>query len=419
MTQHKSLAISLLLFFAVTICQMPSMIKSGFFSSFETEVLLSFIVLSVVIFAVYKIFHANSAVYTVSFMASLLFGNFAQLMLYFTCNMDSDRTLKSVMDFMIYTLASFVGALVIFNVLDKIKKYSFLCLGLFAAVSLAFLGLTLFFGDADNGTSSTSKGFQPAILMMFVMLYAFSGATAGSNDIIKRWIYLSFFWIMMGVLVAKHETGIPVMTFGACIVMYFMFNKSNKEKWFIIANIVISVVGFVVLMAKNKDLRNDTITKFTERTDVNDQWLMAKANIQASSLFGSSTYDVFVAEASTDYSLNNAVHYWGYFFGILVFILFFLMTISSYNDILNISNDNIISNMRKLAFCAVAVVIVYNILDNLCGSPVIGVQMLCFGTSRSMAVLSGLLMGTITADTKKMNISVIGFLEKAGIITSV
>lgn len=419
MTQHKSLVISLVLFFVATICQMPSMIKSGFISSFGTEVLLSFVVLSVLIFAVYRIFHVNSAVYTVSFMASLLFGNFAQLMLYFTCNMDTERTLKSVTDFMIYTLVSFVCALIIFAVLDKIKKYSLLCLGLFVAVSLAFLGLILFFGGANNGTSSTSNGFQPAILMMFVMLYAFSGAIAGNNGIIKRLIYLIFFWIMMGVLVTKHETGIPAMTFGACIVMYFIFNKSDKEKWFILVNIVVPVVCFVGLMAINKNLRNDTIAKFIERTGTNEHWLMAKANIQASALFGSSTYDVFVAEASTDYCLNNAIHYWGYFFGIFVFILFFFMTISSYNDILNISNDNIISNMRKLAFCAVAVIIVYNILDNLCGSPIIGVQMLCFGTSRSMAVLSGLLMGTITADTKKMKISVISFLEKAGIITSV
>lgn len=412
----KSLMIALVIFFAGAACQMPSIIKSGFLRSFDAEVIISFIALAAFIFVVFKIFRTESSAYTAAFTSSLLFANWSQLMLYYTCNQKTDDVRKKVIDFMIYVIAAIVTTWIIFIVLDKIKHYRNICLVIFAVIAVGVSLFILLFSGKNNNTSTTTSGFQPAILLMFFMLYAFAGSIAGNNGLFTRIIYLVLFWSMMVSLALKHEMGIPVMTYSACVMMYLLFNKSKKALWFIIANTLMPVTGFLAIMIINPSLRNDTIHKFTERTGNNEHWLMAKENLQASSFFGSESYDVFLAEASTDYSLNTDIHYWGFIFGMFVLVLFFIMSLSVYKNILSISNDNIISNVRKLAYCAICIIVVYNILDNICGFPIVGVQLVCSGVSKNMAILSGLLMGSVIADPQKMKHSVFSLLEKTDII---
>lgn len=413
----RLLMTALAFFFSATVCQMPSMLKSGFLGNFGAEVITSFIVLAAFIFIVFKIFKTESSVYAAVFTSVLLFANWSQLMLYYTCNCETDNVLKKVISFMIYVIAVIIATWAAFLVLNRIKHYRNICLVLFSVIAVGISLFVILFSGTNNNTSTTTSGFQPAILLMFLMLYAFAGAVAGNNEFFTRIIYIGLFWFIMASLTVKHEMGIPVMTYSACAMMYIFFNKSKKELWFIIVNTIIPAAGFSAIMIISPSIRKDTLRKLIERTGDNEHWLMAKANLQASSLFGSESYDVFLAEASTDYSLNTDIHYWGFIFGILVLVLFFIMSLSIYKNILNISNDNILSNVRKLAYCAVCVITVYNILDNICGFPIIGVQLICSGVSRNMAILSGLLMGSIIADPQKMKSSVFSFLEKTGIIT--
>lgn len=318
---------------------------------------------------------------------------------------------------MIYVIFSLVATFVLFMFLNKIKQFRNLCLVLFSVVAVGMSMFIILFSGTDSNTSTTTSGVQPAILMMFFMLYAFSGAIAGNNGLITKIIYLCLFCGMMGSLVLKHEFGVPFTTFVACVITYFFFNKS-KEIWFIIANIILPIAGIIVIMIAKPALREDTMRKIITRFSENDQWKFAKMNIQTSSLFGSEKYDVYLPASSSDYAMNVDCHYWGYIWMSVMILSFFIMSINVYKDIMRNSNDNIISNIRKLAYSAIFINVIYNILDNVCGAPVIGVQMLGCGISGSIALLTGLLFGSVIADPQKMKASILVFLEKYGIITA-
>lgn len=412
---ENKMTTALIIFAVGALCELPSMIKSGFLGRFGAEVLLSFVLLTAFVAVCFKIFGTKSSAYTASFVSLLLFGNWSQLMLYYTCGLESDEIFGRVTDFMTYSAVSVVGAWVLFIILDKIRHSKKICLVLFSAVSVGISAFALM-TSGERSTSSTAGGFQPAILMMFVMLYAFSGATAGNHDTFTKIIYLGLFWLMCGSLAWKHEFGIPVMCCASCGLMYIFFNKSKKERRFIIANVLIPVVGLTAAMIKNPSLRTDTINKINERiNETNFHWLTAQKNLSTSSLFGCHSYVVYLPEASTDYSLNTDVHYWGYIWLAVVVISFFFMTFSVYKDIMQ-KGDNVTANMRKLCYSAVCIILVYNILDNICGFPVVGVQNVFSGVSKSMGILSGLLAGSIMAEPANIKESFIAFLERTKLI---
>ncbi|MDE5763632.1 MAG: hypothetical protein K2I00_01525 [Ruminococcus sp.] len=416
---RRTLIIAVAFFIAAATCQMFSMVKSSFLSVFSAEVSVSFLVMLAFIYGIFKFFRSESAMYTASFISVILFANWSQLMLHYTCNSDkTDDILKKVINFMLYAAFSMLSICVIFMILDKIKRFRKLCLGIFSVVAVGMSMLVLIFSAKDSNTSTTASGFQPAILIMFLMLYAFSGAMAGNNGIFAKFIYIALFWGMMIILFLKHESGIPVMTCAACMITYIFFNKSAKEPWFIIFNIAVAVIGFAAIIIASPAIRKDIIVKFSTRVDDNEHWRIAEANLQASSLFGSESYDVCLNEASSDYALNVNVHYFGYIWLALMMLSFFIMSISIYRDVLSNSNDNIISNLRKLAYIAICVNVIYNISDNICGAPVVGVQMIGCGISRSIALLTGLLIGSVIADSQKMKLSIVSFLEKTGVITA-
>lgn len=416
---NRNFIIAVCFFCVAGMCQMFSMVKSSFFSAFAGEIFVSFIAFLTFICIVYRVFRTQSAVYTASFSSILLFANWSQLMLHYTCNSDeTENILNKVTDFTLYVIAAMIAVAVMFVVINRIKRFRKLCLILFSIVVAGISMFTILFSADDSNTSTTRSGFQPAIIMMFLMLYAFSCAMAGNHRFITRIIYLVLFWGMMGLLVLKHETGVPAMTYAACIVTYIFFTDSKKERWFTLANTVILAILLLIVMIVRTDVRTDTIKKISERFSENEHWLMAEENLRTSSLFGSESYDVFLNEASSDYALNVNVHYWGYIWLALMILSFFFMSINVYKNILNNSNDNIISNLRKLTYIAIFINVIYNISDNICGTPVIGVQMIGCGISRSMALLTGLLIGSVITDTNKIESSALALLEKTGIITT-
>ena len=417
---NKNLLITaLFIFFADVICQMPSMIKSGFLMNFSKEIILSCITLVAFIFVVFKIFNTKASLYTATFTSVLLFANWAQLLLFYACNsQETDDVMKKVISFTIIVLVTIIATCFAFVILNEMKKYKNVCFIIFSIIAIGTSLFILLFSGANSNTSATKSGFQPAIIAMFFILYAFAGSTSGNFNLPTRIAHLVIFWILMSSMVIKHEMGIPVMSYIACMIMYFFFNKSKKELWFILTNIIIPIVGLGFIMIISPSIRTDTINKlFSRIMSENEHWYAALANLKASSLFGSENYDVFLAEASTDYSLNNAIHYWGFLYGVVAFIAFVIMSISFYKEVISTSNDNIVSNLKKLSYCAIFIITVYNILDNISGFPIIGLQLICSGTSKTMAILSGLLMGSIIADPLKIKNLMLSALEKTGIIS--
>ena len=416
---NKPAVTAAVIFFMAALCQMPSMVKSGFLSRFGTEIFSSFAALTAFIFIAFRLLRTKSSAYTASFISVLLFGNWSQLMLYYTSNCDSMDIVKSVEYFMGIVLGSAVISWLFFIVMHKTRRSMDIIRHiLFSLAAVGTSAFVLVFSGGGRNTSSTAGGFQPAILMMFLMLCAFAGETAINHKFWEKALYFVLFWLMTGSLAVRHEFGIPVMCCAACIFMYFFLNrsKSKKELPLILANITAPVIGLSAAMILDSSLRNDTLGKFNERIGDNHQWLTAKANLSASSLFGSETYDIYLPEASTDYSLNLNVHYWGFIWLALLIFAFFMMTVSVYGNIMHNDNDNFAANVKKMAYSAVCIIVVYNILDNICGFPVVGVQNICCGTSKSMAVLSGLLTGCAMAEPVKIRESVCAFLEKKKII---
>ena len=414
---NKPAVTAAVIFFMAALCQMPSMVKSGFFSKFGTEVLLSFAVLIIFIFISFRLLRTKSSAYTASFMSVLLFGNWSQLMLYYTSNCDSIDIVKSVEYFMGIVLGSAVVSWLFFVIMHKARRSKDIIRHiLFSLAAVGTSAFVILFSGGGRNTSSTAGGFQPAILMFFLMVCAFAGSLAINHKFWEKALYFVLFWLMTGSLAVRHEFGIPVMCCAACIFMYFFLNRSKKELLLILANIIAPVIGLSAAMILDSSLRDDTLGKLHERIGDNHQWLTAKANLSASSLFGSETYDIYLPEASTDYSLNTDIHYWGFIWLALLIFAFFMMTVSVYGNIMHNDNDNFAANIKKLAYSAVCIIVVYNILDNICGFPVIGVQNICCGTSKSMAILSGLLAGCAMAEPVKIKESVCAFLEKKKII---
>ena len=414
---NKPAVTAAVIFFMAALCQMPSMVKSGFFSKFGTEVLLSFAVLTIFIFISFRLLRTKSSAYTASFMSVLLFGNWSQLMLYYTSNCDSRDIVKSVEYFMGIVLGSAVVSWLFFVIMHKARRSKDIIRHiLFSLAAVGTSAFVILFSGGGRNTSSTAGGFQPAILMMFLIICAFAGETAINHKFWEKALYFVLFWLMTGSLAVRHEFGIPVMCCAACMFMYLFLNRSKKGRLLILANIIAPVIGLSAAMILDSSLRDDTLGKLQERIGDNHQWLTAKANLSASSLFGSETYDIYLPEASTDYSLNTDIHYWGFIWLALLIFAFFMMTVSVYGNIMHNDNDNFAANIKKLAYSAVCIIVVYNILDNICGFPVIGVQNICCGTSKSMAILSGLLAGCAMAEPVKIKESVCAFLEKKKII---
>ena len=414
---NKPAVTAAVIFFMAALCQMPSMVKSGFFSKFGTEVLLSFAVLIIFIFISFRLLRTKSSAYTASFMSVLLFGNWSQLMLYYTSNCDSIDIVKSVEYFMGIVLGSAVVSWLFFVIMHKARRSKDIIRHiLFSLAAVGTSAFVILFSGGGRNTSSTTGGFQPAILMFFLMVCAFAGSLAINHKFWEKALYFVLFWLMTGSLAVRHEFGIPVMCCAACMFMYFFLNRSKKGRLLILANIIAPVIGLSAAMILDSSLRDDTLGKLHERIGDNHQWLTAKANLSASSLFGSETYDIYLPEASTDYSLNTDIHYWGFIWLALLIFAFFMMTVSVYGNIMHNDNDNFAANIKKLAYSAVCIIVVYNILDNICGFPVIGVQNICCGTSKSMAILSGLLAGCAMAEPVKIKESVCAFLEKKKII---
>lgn len=407
--KEYALMIASIIYFLSFCCELPTFIKSVFFAHHGETILSSFIICYIAILLVYRIFKSHTAVYAVTVSAVLTMANWSQIILYYSCNMQYTTILKRCAMFSVYATVSVFMIIIILTMLHKLRNKHWLLTSIFAFISIAF-SLIIAISKNNSNTSNLSIGnveIQPAIIMLYILLYGLSGYMSRVNTVIQRGIYFICFFGMTGLLVINHELGIPFFCIIAFIIMFFFLSSAFKPKTLVLPLGIMEIAGVIIMICKD-DLRMDTFMKLTERSATNEHTAKAINNLKLSSWFGTPSYDIYLPEASSDFALNNNVHYWGYLWLVLFMLIFFVFFFTYWFEFTRSDGTSMINNLKKLSFTAFSVITIYNLLDNICNFPIIGVQLMWSGKSLSIACLSGLFLGTALFEEKKvMNLRIL------------
>lgn len=409
MNNSKKLTIPVVMFLIAVFLECPSLIQSRYFFEIGSRYILSVVALLLFIVFIRCITRSEAAEYFASSVSILMLGNWSQPLLYFSCDIktaeDAEQENTSLYAemladrieiFAFIAIASVVSVWLAMAVIEKIYKKQWIPAVLCTIVCIGLSGITLLFSDKESNTS-TVGGIQPAIVMMFLLLYCFASFLSKETNIAQKIIYIGCFTVMMAVLIYKHETGIPLICYAGCLLMYMLLFPVPDFRLFI-SLITVPAVAVSVLMAVVPGLFEDTLQKLTSRTDLanTDQTKLARQNLEYAGLFGSYTFDSPLSEASTDFSINTSIHFFGFFWAGIFLVVFLAGCYKKINELSGNSEYGLISNLKSLCFITFCIIIGYNLLVNLGIAPIIGVQAIFCGRSLSIAILSGLLYGAIT-----------------------
>ena len=179
--------------------------------------------------------------------------------------------------------------------------------------------------------------------------------------------------------------------------MYMLLYPIPKLRLFL-SFIVVPAVAVAALMIVVPGLGADTLQKLEERTNLENtyQTILAKQNLKHAGLFGSYTFDCSLSEASTDFSINTSIHFFGILWAVIFLVTFLIGCYKKINELSENNGYGLIVNLKSLSFVTFCLIIGYNLLVNLGIAPVVGVQAIFCGRSLSIAILSGLLFGAVT-----------------------
>lgn len=400
LVKNHPVFISTIIYMYALFCQSFTLVKSHLLSEMKAEILVSAVLCYIFIVFTWYLFNSYASVYITTMASVLVMANWSQVMLHYSCNSDYTGAKESCIIFGIAIVACCAVAWGVFRFLNKFRnKRKTLTFGTFI-VTLLFVGLIWMFSGTDATSTVYIHGFsfQPAIIMMFLMLFSFAGVICNTYNLIERSVFFICFVVMIGVLLLKHEFGIPLLCIAGCGITY-MFLYPRPKKWFIIFSIVIIalILGFVLV--KYPDLRTDTVTKFTSRIHNNEHTETALLRLKTTTETGTIKYE-YLPQSSTDFALNTNVFYWGYNWLYTFMLIFSLGCYTLWWEYTRPGGGTkIILNMQKLSLVALFCVIGYNILCNVAGFPIVGVQALFTGKSISIACLSGLMLGAVTYST--------------------
>lgn len=409
MNKKKSLPV--VMFLTAVLLECPSLIRSGYFIEISGKYFLSALAYLLFIILVHKLTRSDSAEYLASAVSVLMLGNWSQPLLYFACGiktakdarregtaLHADMLAERIELFAVIAIVSVVAVWFAMAIIEKLDKNQWIPTILCTFVCIGLSGVMLVFSDKESNTS-TVGGIQPAIVMMFLMLYCFAVFLSKEANVVRKIIHISCFAVMMSLLVYKHETGIPLICFAGCMFMYMLLYPVPKLKLFL-SFTVIPAVAVVSIMYAVPNLLDDTLTKLKDRIHLEntDQTLLAKQNLQYAGLFGSYTFDCSLSEASTDFSLNTSIHFFGFLWAGLFLTAFLIGCCKKINELSKNNGYGLIANLKSLCFVMFCIIIGYNLLVNLGIAPVVGVQAIFCGRSLSIAILSGLLFGAATYD---------------------
>lgn len=405
----KRISLPVILFLIAVILECPSLIKSGYFGEISSKYFLSALAYLLFIVLIRRLIQSDASEYLASAVSILMLGNWSQPLLFYSCGIKTaedavredtffyaELLVKRTEIFAVIAIASTVAVWFAMAVIEKFNRKQWIPTILCTFVCIGLSGVMFLFSDKESNTS-TIGGVQPAIVMMFLLLYCFAAFLGREVSTVQKIIYIFCFAIMMAVLVCKHEMGVPILCYISCLIMYIFFYPIPSHK-LLISFITAPAAVLTALMIMFPGLHSDTLQKITSRifSSKNDHSSTAADNLRYSGLFGSYTFDLHLSEATSDFSVNSSIHFFGFLWATVFLVAFVIGCMKKVNEISKNNGFGLIVNIRSLCFLTFCIIIGYNLIVNLGIAPVVGVQALFCGNSFSIAMLSGLLFGGIT-----------------------
>lgn len=389
------------LYILAFILQMPSFIRSGYIRIISKDFLTCALLLALFIIFVWRIFNSASGVYLTAASAVLLLANWSQPMLYYSCALNDDvpYIASKVKLFTIIVIAVTMAIWIAMGFIEKLWEHQWIMSALGIIISLGICAVVFLFSDSESNTS-TVFNIQPALIMLFIILYCFSVFLQKHLLFGLRIAHLFCFWAMIAILIYRHEMGIPLIAYGSCIIMYLLFYPLPKFGELLIL-IAVPIIGAIMLVIQSPALLNDTIEKITQRFGENEHAFRVVIKLQNAGLFGSTNY-IYLPEASSDFAINTNISTFGYIWFIVFVVLLFLGCRKKGHELSSPSGYYLSKNLQSLSFVTFCVIIVYNIGVNMASVAIMGVQSLFCGISYSIAVLSGAILGSIIYDQKSL-----------------
>ncbi len=290
----------------------------------------------------------------------------------------------------------------------RISPQNLLCIAVILVCTL-IAGVVLLF--SSGGTTNVFGVQLGAVLILLCIMTTALWLT--DEQKIRKILYFLITCAMLCVIVIQHETGLPIFFYLAFALFYFTLHPLPNH--LIQRGILIvpaaGICGIMVYHFFHPALPTiPFLTSLLDKIETRifnsktvEQTASMLWNLKTGGFWGSPQYDVYVSEASTDFILGTAGHYFGIVFILIIAALFFIIAYSGASHFTSFPYRNISSCISKLGHSMLIVNIGYNLLM-VCGcSPVLGVQCVLLGRSITMtAVFSGILMGMALYPRERM-----------------
>lgn len=403
MLSNRKLLIAAGLYLLSVIAFLPALMRSGYINVIRADFFLLVLLYLLLILGVYFGSGKISSVFTTAAVGSLSVANTAQALMYYAC-CDDDTAAEKMKRIM---QIGFVHVAVVFFCWIALWILGRMMRGKGAVAELIICGLVctavsaavFVFGGKSSNTSAIG-GIQPAIIMAFLIVFCLS-MSLGRQFPLSRLLHWAFAAVMLGVLILRHELGIPFFC-GLTFLLYYLLLYPTPKWMTLFANAVV-VLCMAAVMCMRADWLNDTLNKLTTRGISADstQAISAQDTLRTSGIFGSYTYDVYLPAASTDFALANIVHYAGFVWLTITAALFLIGLIGVIYEETEPHGFSPATILRGMCAMLFFIMNLYNLAMSLKLFPLIGCQALFCGTSNGYAILSALILGSITYNEDK------------------
>lgn len=285
------------------------------------------------------------------------------------------------------------------------KRHKWICggyLGISGVLALAIFFLT----DKNSGTTIIhlpGVSLQAALPVMIVSIFGISLAW----HIQKRSMRIAAL-VAVGVinivLFLRGETGIPLITLLSFCLWYYLLQPTRYSLVTVLLPIILGcgATGVIVIhmfasVLPSTGLLHTLLTKIEGRifSGSVDQVERALRNIRTGGFWGSSSYNINVPEASSDFCLATILHYSGLIFLILMLAAAIPMFYSGAKYYTNKKHE-LCTDIGSVSMAVLFTMLFYNILMCCSYLPVLGSQLPFTGVSITYSILSAFLLGTIT-----------------------
>lgn len=283
-----------------------------------------------------------------------------------------------------------IGLIIMFIVIIN-NKYIFKYTKIIYLISIILLIIPLLFSSSVNGIKAWISfgfvSFQPSEFMKLSLSLMLANYLSKSkrSGLVKIIIAIILTLIPSILVFLEPDTGSIIIYF--FILLFILFFNDINKKYFIFLFIIMLILLTIFVLAYNINMdliirifgsnifyRVDRIINFTNKSNM--QLNNALASIGASGVFGHGFKNsiLYFPEAPTDFVFSLLISLFGYIYGLIIIILFFLLDIL----ILSIIRKEKSNKFRLLLIGLYGAFIyqqIQNILMNIGLLPIIGITL--------------------------------------------